>query len=51
MNVFRLAGDMTHLLSIVLLLLKIKKDRNCRGTPRIGARHDRVHSPFKPSIA
>lgn len=31
MNIFRLAGDMTHLLSIILLLLKIKGTRSCRG--------------------
>jgi hypothetical protein len=34
MNIFRLAGDMTHLLSIVLLLLKIKGTRSCRGEGR-----------------
>lgn len=31
MNIFRLAGDMTHLLSIVVLLLKIRATRSCRG--------------------
>ncbi|KAL3157629.1 ER lumen protein-retaining receptor B [Trebouxia sp. C0010 RCD-2024] len=31
MNLFRLAGDMTHLLSIVVLLLKIHATRSCRG--------------------
>ena len=31
MNLFRLAGDMTHLLSIVVLLLKINATRSCRG--------------------
>nr|CAC40612.1 ERD2 protein [Scherffelia dubia] len=31
MNIFRLAGDMTHLLSIILLLLKIQGERSCRG--------------------
>ncbi|PKA52310.1 ER lumen protein retaining receptor [Apostasia shenzhenica] len=31
MNAFRLAGDMTHLLSIVLLLLKIRTMRSCAG--------------------
>ncbi|KAK9811912.1 hypothetical protein WJX72_012306 [[Myrmecia] bisecta] len=31
MNIFRLAGDMTHLLSIVVLLLKISATRSCRG--------------------
>ena len=34
MNIFRLAGDMTHLLSIVVLLLKIHATRSCRGTCR-----------------
>ncbi|KAK3004962.1 hypothetical protein RJ639_018404 [Escallonia herrerae] len=29
MNVFRLAGDMTHLLSIVVLLLKIRTTKSC----------------------
>lgn len=31
MNLFRLAGDMTHLLSIIVLLLKINATRSCRG--------------------
>ncbi|KAJ4953639.1 hypothetical protein NE237_030471 [Protea cynaroides] len=31
MNMFRLAGDMTHLLSIVILLLKIRKMKSCAG--------------------
>ncbi|KAK1272369.1 ER lumen protein retaining receptor [Acorus gramineus] len=31
MNAFRLAGDMTHLLSIVLLLLKIRTRKSCAG--------------------
>ena len=34
MNIFRFAGDMTHLLSIVVLLLKIHATRSCRGTCR-----------------
>ena len=31
MNIFRLAGDMTHLLSIMVLLLKIRATKSCRG--------------------
>jgi len=31
MNLFRLAGDMTHLISIMVLLLKIHTIRSCRG--------------------
>ncbi|TXG48701.1 hypothetical protein EZV62_024576 [Acer yangbiense] len=31
MNLFRLAGDMTHLLSIVVLLLKIRTTKSCAG--------------------
>jgi len=31
MNIFRLGGDMLHLLSIFLLLLKIFTARSCRG--------------------
>ena len=31
MNIFRLAGDMTHLVSVVLLLLKIYATKSCRG--------------------
>lgn len=34
MNVFRLAGDMAHLLSIVVLLLKIRATKSCRGVSR-----------------
>lgn len=31
MNLFRLCGDMFHLLSIMVLLLKIRATRSCRG--------------------
>ncbi|KAM7274243.1 hypothetical protein ACFE04_028907 [Oxalis oulophora] len=31
MNIFRLTGDMTHLLSIVVLLLKIRTMKSCAG--------------------
>ncbi|CAL8123547.1 unnamed protein product [Orchesella dallaii] len=31
MNVFRLAGDMSHLLAIIILLIKIWKTRSCAG--------------------
>lgn len=32
MNVFRLIGDLSHLLAILLLLFKIWKTRSCAGT-------------------
>merc|ERR1712216_695503 len=31
MNIFRFAGDMTHLLSIIVLLLKINATKSCAG--------------------
>jgi len=31
MNLFRLAGDLSHLLAIIILLLKIWKTRSCAG--------------------
>jgi ER lumen protein retaining receptor len=31
MNIFRLAGDLSHLLAIILLLVKIWKTRSCAG--------------------
>lgn len=31
MNLFRLAGDMTHLASCLVLLLKIVTTKSCRG--------------------
>lgn len=31
MNVFRLAGDMTHLISVIVLLLKIHSIKSCAG--------------------
>jgi len=31
MNVFRLAGDLSHLLAIIILLIKIWKTRSCAG--------------------
>lgn len=39
MNLFRFLGDLSHLLAIILLLLKIWKSRSCAGespTPRRG---------------
>ncbi|RAL50321.1 unnamed protein product [Cuscuta campestris] len=34
MNIFRLAGDMTHLISILILLLKIYATKSCSGISR-----------------
>ncbi|CAG0893470.1 unnamed protein product [Darwinula stevensoni] len=31
MNIFRLAGDIAHLLAVIILLLKIWKSRSCAG--------------------
>jgi len=31
MNIFRLLGDLAHLLAIIILLLKIWKTRSCAG--------------------
>nr|ABD36214.1 KDEL endoplasmic reticulum protein retention receptor 2b [Bombyx mori] len=31
MNIFRLLGDLSHLLAIIILLLKIWKSRSCAG--------------------
>ena len=31
MNIFRLVGDLSHLLAIILLLIKIWKTRSCAG--------------------
>lgn len=31
MNIFRLFGDLSHVVAIILLLLKIKKTRSCSG--------------------
>uniref|UniRef100_A0A8R1IG04 ER lumen protein-retaining receptor n=1 Tax=Caenorhabditis japonica TaxID=281687 RepID=A0A8R1IG04_CAEJA len=31
MNIFRIAADMSHLLAIIILLLKIWKSRSCSG--------------------
>jgi len=31
MNIFRLAGDLSHLMAIIILLLKIWKTRSCSG--------------------
>ena len=32
MNIFRLIGDLTHLMSIIVLLLKIHTIKSCAGT-------------------
>lgn len=33
MNIFRFAGDMMHLFSVLVLLLKIHTIKSCAGTP------------------
>ena len=35
MNVFRLAGDMSHVVSIFLLILKLIATKNAQGTVRL----------------
>jgi hypothetical protein len=35
MNVFRLAGDMSHLFSIIVLLLRLRVARNAQGKPLV----------------
>ena len=42
MNIFRFAGDMTHLISILVLLLKIYATKSCSGnfTPPFGSREN-----------
>ena len=47
MNIFRLAGDMTHLLSIMVLLLKIHATRSCRGVGRAPVADLLLHGLFK----
>lgn len=42
MNIFRFAGDMTHLISILVLLLKIYATKSCSGN------HFLSHSHFLP---
>ena len=32
MNIFRLAGDMSHLFSIIVLLLRLRVAKNAQGT-------------------
>lgn len=44
MNIFRLAGDMSHLLSILVLLLKIRATKSCRGEV-----DPRVDGPGRPA--
>lgn len=36
MNIFRLAGDISHLVAIIILLQKIWKTRSCSGEYRTG---------------
>jgi hypothetical protein len=48
MNIFRLAGDMMHLLSIVVLLLKILATKSCRGARRRHRRCCRRASRMAP---
>lgn len=38
MNVFRLTGDLSHLLAIIILLIKIWRTRSCAGKlPIVGS--------------
>lgn len=50
MNIFRLAGDMTHLLSVVVLLLKIHATRSCRGRSTGQRAYDTVRSDSRLNV-
>lgn len=41
MNIFRLAGDVSHLVAIIILLLKIWRSKSCAGrlTPTLLSLH------------
>lgn len=41
MNVFRILGDLSHLLAMILLLVKIWRSKSCAGE-RPGAGRDRT---------
>lgn len=36
MNVFRILGDLSHLLAMILLLVKIWRSKSCAGERRRG---------------
>ena len=38
MNIFRLAGDMSHLFSIIVLLLRLRVAKNAQGKKLLGHR-------------
>lgn len=42
MNIFRLLGDLSHLLAIIILLLKIWKSRSCAG---------KLHAKNSPGVS
>ena len=48
MNIFRLAGDLSHLLAIILLLIKIWKTRSCAGKCTTRAASFYTREPLKP---
>ncbi|CAL9055683.1 unnamed protein product [Musa banksii] len=45
MNIFRLAGDMTHLMSVLVLLLKIHAIKSCAGKSRHSSEDTRTLCP------
>ena len=50
MNIFRFVGDMTHLGSFVVLLLKILATRSCRGKGERKKRGEKKKTRFSLSI-
>lgn len=48
MNIFRLAGDMTHLISILVLLLKIYATKSCSGVLNLSLSLCLCVSPLPP---
>ncbi|KAB5520833.1 hypothetical protein DKX38_025152 [Salix brachista] len=50
MNIFRLVGDMTHLASVLVLLLKIHTIKSCAGTDGLGYKVIYSLKPFPSSI-
>ena len=53
MNIFRLAGDLSHLVAIIILLIKIWKTRSCAGglCNSVGYKRNKHMSVFQGYLA
>jgi len=50
MNIFRLAGDMSHVFSIIILFLRLKVAKNANGACKAAVSYTHLTLPTTPYV-